>query len=100
MSELSQAQRELSELIDRIFADGKIEPEEREQLRSFWANRGLTVGQVRAVVDSFVARVWGEVNADGQITDEERTRLRAVVSGLRLPDEVLPPAVRWAVTSP
>jgi len=97
MSELSKSQQDLAALIDRIFADGKVEPEEREQLRSFWANRGLTVRQVRAVVDAFVARVWGEVSADGRISDEERARLRAVVSGLRLPDEVLPEPVRAAL---
>jgi hypothetical protein len=97
MSELNKAQQELSELIDRIFADGLVEAEEREQRRGFWANRGLTVSQVRKVVDVFVTRVWGEVSADGQITDDERERLRAVVAGLRLPAEVLPEPIRAAL---
>lgn len=97
MSELNQAQQELTELIDRIFADGEVAPEEREQLRSFWANRGMTVSQVRNVVDAFVARVWGEISADGQISDDERARLHAVVAGLRLPVEVLPEPIRAAL---
>jgi tellurite resistance protein len=97
MPELSKSQQDLAALMDRVFADGKVEPSEGEELRSFWATRGLTVSQVRAVVDAFVARVWGEVVADGVITDEEQAKLRAVVSGLRLPDGALPDPVRKAL---
>ncbi len=97
MPELTPSQQDLAALVDRIFADGKIEPAEREELRRFWAARGLSVSQVRTVVDAFVARVWGEVLADGVITEEERARLRAVVSGLRLPEAALPELLRKAV---
>lgn len=97
MAELNETQRDLAALIERIFDDGVVDPAEREQLRDFWRQRGLTVAQVRQVVDAFVARVWGEVIADGVITADERQRLSAVRDGLRLPDEVLPDPVRRAL---
>jgi hypothetical protein len=98
MAELNQTQKELAALIERIFEDGVVDSEEREELQAFWRQRGLTVPQVREVVDQFVLRVWGEVIADGVITAEERARLAAVKEGLRLPDEVIPEPVREAVS--
>jgi uncharacterized membrane protein YebE (DUF533 family) len=97
MAELNETQRDLAALIERIFADGVIDPAERQTLQDFWRQRGLTVPQVRQVVDAFVARVWGEVIADGVVTAEERGRLNAVVQGLRLPEEALPGPVRKAL---
>jgi hypothetical protein len=99
MSDWNQAQQDLAALIDRIFADGKVDPAEREELRSFWTARQLTVKQVRAVVDAFVGKTWGEVIADGVVTAQERDRLWAVVEGLHLPEAVVPEAM-WKVISP
>lgn len=97
MAELTKTQQDLATLIERIFEDGVVDPAERQELQDFWRQRGLTVSQVRQVVDAFVARVWGEVIADGVITSDERVRLSAVREGLRLPDEVLPEPVRKAL---
>ena len=94
---MDKNQEDLGALLDRIFADGVVDPAEREELRQFWIKRGMTVSQVRGVVDRFVARVWDEVIEDGVVTAEERERLRAVVEGLNLPQAVLPEAVRAAL---
>lgn len=98
MPDLTDAQQDLVALIFRIFQDGVVDPAERDELRRFWTTRGLTVGQVRQVVDAFVARVWGEVIDDGVVTDEERVRLRALIEGLRLPEKALPDLVRKALS--
>lgn len=90
MAEWTAAQQDLAALIDRIFADGVVQPAEREELRRFWAQRGMTVSQVREVVERFVAQTWGEVMADGVVTGDETERLRAVVDGLHLPESVMP----------
>jgi hypothetical protein len=93
----NQAQESLARLIDQIFEDGRVDDSERQQLRRFWADKGLTVNQVRVVIDRFVDDVWREVVADGIVTDDERSRLRAVVSGLNLPREILPQALLSAL---
>jgi hypothetical protein len=99
MSDWNQAQQDLAALIDRIFADGRVDPDEREELRRFWTTRQLAVKQVRAVVDVFVSKTWGEVIADGVVTDQERERLWAVVEGLHLPEAVLPEPMWKAISS-
>ena len=94
MAEWTAAQHDLAQLIDRVFADGVVQPAEREELRRFWAQRGMTVGQVREVVEQFLTKTWGEVIADGVVTENEAERLRAVVDGLHLPDSVMPAPMR------
>ena len=98
MPEWNQAQQDLAALIDRVFADGKVDSAEREELRGFWAQRQMTLKNVREVVDAFVEKTWGEVIADGVVTDGERERLWAVVDGLHLPEAVVPEAM-WRVIS-
>lgn len=98
MAPWNKNQQDLATLIDRIFEDGVVDDAEQEELREFWIARGLTVPQVREVVDAFVNRVWGEVMEDGVVTEEEKVRLRAVISGLKLPDKVLPERVLFALS--
>ena len=98
MPELTQAQKDLAALIDRIFADGKVEDSERAELRQFWTKQGMSVKQVREVVDAFVGRIWGEVMADHVVSREEKQKLWAIVNGLHLPEEAMPPGM-WQVIS-
>lgn len=93
----NEGQQNLAQLIDRIFEDGVVDADEREELKKFWVSQGLGVSQVRAVVDAFVAKVWGEVIADGIVTSDEKGRLRAVVYGLKLPVDILPAPIRDAL---
>jgi hypothetical protein len=90
MTEMNNKQKELAALIERIFEDEVVDESEREQLRQFWAQKGMTVPEVRGVVDAFVQKVWGEVIEDGVVTDDERVRLLRVVEGLKLPISILP----------
>jgi hypothetical protein len=93
----TEGQQNLAQLIDRIFEDGVVDADEREELKQFWVSQGLGVGQVRSVIDAFVAKVWGEVIADGVVTSDEKVRLQAVVYGLKLPVDILPEAIRNAL---
>ncbi len=94
---MNRSQSELLVLLERIFADDYIEPSERVELRTFAAQHQLAPAQVIEVVMAFVAATWGEVIADGVVTEAERRRLAALVDGLHLPDESLPPEVRRAL---
>ena len=99
MPEWTQAQQDLAALIDRVFADGKVDNAEREELRGFWAQRQMPLKEVRAVVDAFVEKTWGQVIADGVVTGAERDRLWAVVDGLHLPESVVPEAMWRVITT-
>src|SRR5947207_471810 len=86
----TQAKGQLAALIERVMADGKIEPHEREEMQAFYRQALLTVSDVKEVLGRYLGAVQDEVLADGKVTDEERARCRAVVSELRLPPGLLP----------
>jgi hypothetical protein len=83
----------LSALLHDIFADGVVEPEEREALHDFYRQGGLTLDDVREVFTGFVRATWGEVLEDGVIGRHEREKLIAIVRELKLPPEALPQGV-------
>src|SRR5689334_16479561 len=92
---MSQASKDqLAELVDRIFADGIVEPAERDELRRLYRDGGLTIPQVREVFAAFVAKTWGEVIEDGVVTPEERAKLTTILRELKLPADILPPQMR------
>jgi uncharacterized tellurite resistance protein B-like protein len=86
----AQAKDQLSALIQRVMADGKIEPSEREELQAVYRQALLTVGDIKDVLGRYIRSVEDEVLADGKVTDEERARCRAVVSELKIPPALLP----------
>jgi uncharacterized tellurite resistance protein B-like protein len=86
----AQAKEQLGTLIERVMADGKIEPSEREELQAVYRQALLTVGDIKDVLGRYVRAVQDEVLADGKVTDEERQRCRAVVSELKIPPALLP----------
>jgi uncharacterized tellurite resistance protein B-like protein len=90
----TQAKDQLSALIQRVMADGKIEPDEREEMQAFYRQALLTVGDVKEVLGRYVRAVQEEVLADGMVTEEERARCRAIASELKIPPELLPLAFR------
>jgi len=99
MPEWNEAQRDLAALIERIFADGRVDESERQELRQFWAQRQLSVKLVREVVETFASTTWREVMADGVVTAEERQRLWVVVDALHLPEASMPSAMWQAITA-
>jgi uncharacterized tellurite resistance protein B-like protein len=96
----AQAKEMLATLIERVMADGKIEPDEREEMQAFYRQALLTVGDVRDVLARYLRAVQEDVLADGHVTDEERARCRAVVSELKIPPELWPGEIKAIVTTP
>jgi uncharacterized tellurite resistance protein B-like protein len=95
----AQAKEQLSALIERVMADGKIEPGEREEMQAFYRQALLTVGDVKEVLGRYLRAVQDDVLADGKVTDEERARCRAVVSELRLPPGLLPDSFKAIIAA-
>ena len=90
----AQAKEMLRVLIERVMADGKIEPAEKEEMQAFYRQALLTVGDVRDVMSRYLRAVQDEVVADGVVTDEERARCRAVVSELKIPPALWPGEIK------
>ena len=88
----------MAALIERVMADGKIEPEEREEMQAFFRQELMTVGDVRDVLARYLRAVQDEVLADGHVTDEERARCRAVVTELKIPPALWPLEIRAIVS--
>jgi uncharacterized tellurite resistance protein B-like protein len=95
----TQAKDQLSTLIERVMADGKIEPAERDELQAVYRQALLTVADVKDVLVRYVRAVNDEVLADGKVTEEERQRCRAVVSELKLPPSLLPESFKAIIAS-
>ena len=94
----AQAKEMLAALIERVMADGKIEPQEREEMQAFFRQELMTVGDVRDVLARYLRAVQDEVLADGHVTDEERARCRAVVTELKVPPALWPLEIRAIVS--
>lgn len=94
----AQAKEMLAALIERVMADGKIEPHEREEMQAFFRQELMTVGDVRDVLARYLRAVQDEVLADGHVTDEERARCRAVVTELKIPPALWPVEIRAIVS--
>src|SRR5690349_13510896 len=92
---MSQPARDrLAELVDRIFADGVVEQAERDELHRLYREGGLTVKEVREVFATFVTATWGEVIADGTVSDVEKKKLTNIIAELRLPVDAIPAQMR------
>lgn len=90
----NQAKAQLGKLIERVLADGKVDPGEREELLKVYKMAILTVNDVREVLSTYIRSLADEVLADGKITDEERSRCRNVVHELKIPPGLLSQKMR------
>ena len=95
----AQAKEQLATLIQRVMADDKIEPGEREELQAVYRQALLTVSDVKDVLSRYVRAVTDEVMADGKVTDEERARCRAVIAELRIPPGLVPDSFKAIVAA-
>ena len=84
----------LTNLIDRLLADGKIDTAERAELQDFYKQQLFTVSDVRDALSGYLKIVQSDVMADGKITDAERARCRAVVAELKIPLSLVPPELK------
>jgi uncharacterized membrane protein YebE (DUF533 family) len=94
----AQAKEMLTALIERVMADGKIEPEEREEMQAFFRQAVLTIGDMRDVLARYMRALQDEVLADGHVTEEERAHVRAVVTELKIPPSLWPSEIRAIVS--
>jgi len=85
----------LRRLLDQIFADGVVEPKERDALAASRAK--LPAAQVMDVFVRFVSDKWGEASADGRITGPERALLIRIIDELNLVAKDLPVEARMAL---
>jgi uncharacterized tellurite resistance protein B-like protein len=92
---MTQNRTSLRQLLDQIFADGVVSPDEREALAATRAE--LPVDELMRVFVSFVSDKWGEASADGRITSAERALLLRIVDELNLTAKDLPIEVRMAL---
>jgi hypothetical protein len=86
---------QLLQLLTRIFEDNLVTAEERSSLIEFQA--GLDPVRVQRVFRAFVEGKWGEAEADGVVTDDEKLALRLVLEELALPDAAVPEKLRLAL---
>jgi uncharacterized membrane protein YebE (DUF533 family) len=96
----SEARQKLGTLIERAMSDGKIDDSERAELQGLYRQAVLTVTDVREVLGRYLRALQDDVLADGRVTEEERTRCRAVVSELKIPHGLLTPQIKAIVGIP
>lgn len=97
---MTQAERRLADMLERVFADGVLEDHERAELRALYTEGGLKAPRVRELFSTFLEITYARAASDGVITPDERQKLRAIVDGLKLPDELVPDAVKKLVQAP
>ncbi|HSC88790.1 MAG TPA: hypothetical protein VLC09_16020 [Polyangiaceae bacterium] len=92
---MSRSTAGLRTLLDRIFADGIVEPAEREELTAYRSD--LSTEDTVRVFREFVGSKWGEAVSDGVITSTERALLSRIVHELALQLMDLPHQARHAL---
>jgi len=84
--------RKLKGMLARIFSDGEVSDEERDELKSYLAPGAFMMpSDVRDVLADFVATTWKITIADGVVSDAEKRRLRTIVAELEIDRALLPP---------
>ena len=88
------ARTRLASILSRIFADGVIQPEERQEMITLFREAKITVPEVRETFAAFLKSEMHIVLADGKVTSEERDKLRTIVRELKLPEGMIPEEVK------
>lgn len=88
------AKRKLKGMLARIFSDTTVEDAERAELKAYLTSGALSVADVKAVFEDFVATTWKITMADGIVTDVEKARLVNIVNELGIAKDMLP--AEWA----
>lgn len=86
---------DLKTLLIDIFADGHVDPEERERLQAF--RDKLSDEATLKVFREFIDEKWGEVMADGELSADEKRLMDRVMGELALQLSHLPPAAQTAL---
>ena len=89
-------QAALRALLDRIFHDGIVTPEEREELASL--RGGLPPSVVEKEFHAFLVQKWGEAMKDDVLTAVEVSLLARIVQELELDHARLPLQARHVLS--
>ena len=92
---MSQNAAGLRRLLDQVFADGVVEPKERDALSAFRVK--LPADEVMDVFVKFLSDKWGEAASDGRITSNERALIMRIIEELSIVAKDLPPQARIAL---
>ena len=92
---MSENAASLRRLLDQVFADGIVEPKERDAIAALRAK--LPAKDVMDVFVKFLSDKWGEASADGRITGIERSLMLHIVDELALSAKDLPTQARMAL---
>lgn len=92
-----EAEKKLMGLLDSIFADNLVTVSERSSLLAFTGGDELAPDGIERVFRAFVEKKWGEVLADGRVTDHEKLMLRRILEELALPEKAIPLQLRMAL---
>ncbi len=85
------AKSQLSALVGKVLADGKVDDAEREALRKVFRRQILSARDVREVLGQYMQGLKAEILSDGALTPDEIKRCQALVDQLRIPLRCLPP---------
>ena len=83
----------LRNLLEHFLQDGQIDPAERSVMEHFYKEAALTVTDVTEVFSEYLDALKDDVLADGVVTDEERKRCRGAIAALKIPPELVSPAM-------
>lgn len=92
---MTESAAELKTLLQDIFDDEIVEPNERQHLTKL--TKSMKKGEMLSVFQEFLHEKWGEVIADDVITGSERRLLGHIMAELELQLEHLPPQARMAL---
>ena len=87
----SEAKAQLSALLPRVMADGKLDESEKTELLGLLQKGVLTALDVKEAFAQYLKFLQNEVLEDGVVTEGERERCRAAVLELRIPRAFLTP---------
>ena len=97
MSEAPVVDKKLKGMLARIFSDGVVEPSERVELDRHLGAGTLSSETVRATLLDFLRTTMKHVNADGEVSETERAKLRVIITELELPNDCIPDEVKRAI---
>lgn len=85
----------LKKLLENIFEDEIVEPQEREALAAF--TQSMSTEETSSVFQQFLREKWGEAIADDRLTAAEIRLLGHIIAELDLKLEHLPPQAQHAL---
>jgi len=90
----ARALERLTEFLPRAMEDAVLDEDERKELMGMLSSGILTRDDVQTAFRDFLNGLHFEITVDGVVTDDERERLRSIVSALRVPVAFIPDEIQ------